>query len=276
LPAGAEEAAMTRPEMIGAAAAAVVSSRLGGGALAPLPADVTPQDEAEAYRAQLAAHGILSSSGYGPRAGWKIGCTTKVMQAYLGVDSPCAGGMFLARLWRDAHTFTVPTPRRLGAEAEIAVRIADDLPGRVGGYQVADVTDAVAACMAAIEVVEDRYADFATLGVPTLIADDFFHHSAVLGREIEGFDPRRLREATARLMVNGEEKGSGHGSDVMGEPLEALRWLANGAVKWGAPLRAGDIVLLGSLVQVYWASAGDGIVAGNDVLGDVAVTFVGA
>ena len=75
-------------------------------------------------------------------------------------------------------------------------------------------------------------------------------------------------------MVNGEEKGNGHGSDVMGEPLEALRWLANGAVQWGAPLRAGDIVLLGSLVQVYWASAGDAIVASNDVLGDVAATFV--
>jgi 2-keto-4-pentenoate hydratase len=262
--------------MTGAAAAAVVVSRLGGGALAPLPADVTPQDEAEAYRAQLAAHGILSSSGYGPRAGWKIGCTTKVMQAYLGVDSPCAGGMFLARLWRGSHTFTVPTRRRLGAEAEIAVRMADDLPGRAGGYRVGDVAGAVAACMAAIEVVEDRYADFATLGVPTLITDDFFHYAAVLGREVEGFDPRRLREVKARLMVNDEEQGSGHGSDVMGEPLEALCWLANGAVEWGAPLRAGEIVLLGSMVQVYWAGAGDAIVASNDVLGDVTVTFVQA
>jgi 2-keto-4-pentenoate hydratase len=265
-----------RPSTTGAAAAAVVSSRVGGGILSRLPEDVEPRDEAEGYRAQLAAHGLLSRSGYGARAGWKIGCTTRVMQAYLGVDSPCAGGMFLAHLWRGSHTFAIPTTRRLGVEAEIAVRMARDLPGGAAEYGVADVAGAIAACMAAIEVVEDRYADFATLGIPTLIADDFFHYSAVLGSEVEGFDPRRLKDVTAMLMVNGEEKGSGRGADIMGEPLEALRWLANGAVQWGTPLRAGDIVLLGSLVQVHWVTAGGPVVATADVLGEVTATFVGS
>jgi len=241
--------------------------------LAGLPPQFRPRDETEAYTAQRAAHGLLSSSGYGTRAGWKIGCTTAVMQAYLGVENPCAGGMFLAHVWRGSHTFAIGEPPRRGAECEIAVRIAHDLPGGRRAYELADVADAVAACMPAIEVVENRYVDYASIGTPTLIADDFFHHSAVLGREDERCDPRRLRDATATMEVNGHLVGTGRGTDVMGEPLEALRWLANRAVEFGVPVRAGEVVLLGSLVETQWARPGDVFKGHNDMLGAVSAAF---
>jgi 2-keto-4-pentenoate hydratase len=258
---------------IGAAAATLASSRLSGSMLADLPSAIKPRDEVEGYEVQQALHGIMTSSGYGVRAGWKIGCTTKTMQTYLGVDGPCAGGMYLAQLWRGSHLFGIAKPRRLGAECEVAVRVARDLPRRDRAYEVADMASAVAACMAAIEVVEDRYADYASLGVPTLIADDFFHYAAVLGPEDERFDPARLRDVTGSMKINNVQVASGRGADILGEPLAALCWLANRAVEWGEPLRAGEVVLLGSVVQTQWIEPGDVVSISNDLLGEAGVAF---
>src|SRR5205823_6035894 len=94
-------------------------------------------------------------------------------------------------------------------------------------YTPATAGAGVRACMAAMEVVEDRYVDYPSLDTPTLIADDFFNAGCVLAEPRSGFDPSRLREVRARMLINGEEVGAGAGTDVLGEPLEALSWLAN-------------------------------------------------
>ena len=57
--------------------------------------------------------------------------------------------------------------------------------------------------------------------------------------------------------INGREVGRGQGSDVMGHPLNALAWLANSLAEAGAYLRAGEIVLTGSLVETKWLNRGD-------------------
>ena len=255
------------------AAALLVGSRLSGAMLGPLPPPLVPAGEDTAYQVQRAAGGLLSAAGYGRQAGWKIGCTTEVMQQYLGISSPCAGRMFQARVWHGRHAFAVHPPRRLGVECEIAVRMGSDLPQRGTPYEPTDVAGAVAACMAAIEVVEDRYQDYPALDTPTLIADDFFHHSCVVGEQIENFPPDRLREVTATMSINGLEVGSGAGSDIMGEPLTVLAWLANGCVSWGTPIQAGDVILLGSLVQTNWVGAGDSVVICNEPFGEVRADF---
>jgi 2-keto-4-pentenoate hydratase len=258
------------------AAALVVASRLSGSALGRLPETVRPPDELAGYAVQHCAHALLERGGLGRRAGWKIGCTTPTMQQYLGVPGPCAGGMFQANVWRGAHKFVVAKNRRLGSECEVAVRIGVDLPGRAAPYDLAAAARSVAACMAAIEVVEDRYEDYLSLDAPTLIADDFFHHSCVLGPELEDFDPHGLRETSATMLVNGDPFGSGRGDEIMGDPLVALTWLANGCVAWGSPLLAGDIVLLGSVVQPYWVDDEAEVTVINDQLGEVRASFKAA
>ena len=61
-----------------------------------------------------------------------------------------------------------------GVECEIAVRLARSLaPGAVP-LEAGDVAAAIEAYLPAIEIVDDRYVDWRTIGTPTLIADDFF------------------------------------------------------------------------------------------------------
>jgi 2-keto-4-pentenoate hydratase len=128
--------------------------------------------------------------------------------------------------------------------------------------------------MAAIEVVQDRYKDYHSLDTPTLIADDFFHYSCVLGPQDESLRPESLREVTAVMAINGKEVGHGVGTDILGDPLQVLCWLANSCAGWGSPLLAGDVVLLGSLVQTQWVQAGDAVTVTNNPLGQVAADFI--
>ncbi|HEY3879874.1 MAG TPA: fumarylacetoacetate hydrolase family protein [Trebonia sp.] len=255
------------------AAALIAATRFDGGLLGPLGDGTRPATETDAYRVQAIVHPLLEAAGYGRRTGWKIGCTTQVMQAYLGIGNPCAGGMFAASTWHGRHSFTVPGAGRLGVECEIAVRIARDLPAREAPYELAGMPGAVAASMAAIEVVQDRYEDYPSLDTPTLIADDFFHYACVLGPQHENVGPAALREVTASMAVNGREVGHGAGPDILGEPLRALCWLANNRAAAGTPLLAGDVVLLGSLVQTQWVQAGDVVTVANEPLGAVAAEF---
>jgi 2-oxo-3-hexenedioate decarboxylase/2-keto-4-pentenoate hydratase len=270
------------------AAALLVASRLSGSLLESLPPDVRPADELTGYAVQRCAHALLGQAGFGRQVGWKIGCTTAVMQAYLGVPGPCAGGMFQANTWRGHHHFKTNhfktdhfktdhfktgRARRFGAECEIAIRLAVDLPPRSTQYRPADVARSVAASMAAIEVVEDRYVDYGKLDTPTLIADDFFHLSCVLGPEVEEFDPEDLGSTSATMFVNGEPVGSGRGYEIMGDPLAALTWLANSCASRGTHLLAGDIVLLGSVVRTHWVVDDAAITAVNDKLGEVRASF---
>ena len=229
-----------------------------------------PRDEGEAYVVQAAVHGCLRAAGWGDLAGWKIGCTTPVMQRYLGIANPCAGGVFASTVQHVEARFQHASFVRVGVECEVAVRLDQDL---VGPTDPESAARSVGACLAAIEVVDDRYQDYSSLGAPTLIADDFFGAGAVLGTPRSDFDPRRLRAVRARMLIEGREVGSGVGTDILGEPLQALAWLANSLSTRGERLRAGEIVLLGSLVQTQWVAPGERVVIENDALGVASARF---
>jgi 2-oxo-3-hexenedioate decarboxylase/2-keto-4-pentenoate hydratase len=218
-------------------------------------------------------HACLTDRGWGTVVGHKIGCTTSVMQAYLGIHNPCAGGVFDTTVQYGHGHSRIPAAIRVGVECEIAVRLGDNLTLTGAPFDRERVATAVDGCMAAIEIVEDRYVDYPSLDTPTLIADDFFGAGCVLGQIATGFDPFALAKVTATMAINGHEVGSGVGTDVLGHPLDALVWLANNMVARGLSLHAGEFVLLGSLVQTHWVVAGDEVRILNDRLGEVQAAF---
>ena len=60
---------------------------------------------------------------------------------------------------------------------------------------------------------------------------------------------------------------------MLGHPHNALAWLANHLAASGEGLRAGQIVLTGSLVKTLWLNAGDKVTMELSGLGTVEVTF---
>ena len=258
---------------IRAAAETIASSRRNRTPLHSLVADIAPQDEAEGYRIQRAVHDLLVAD-FGARVGYKIGCTSAVMQRYLDIPHPCGGGVFATGVHHSGVSLRAKDFVRVGVECEIAVKLARDLSPSEAPFTAEWVGEAIEAYLPAIEIVDDRYVQWETMGAPTLIADDFFAAGCVLGPPVARLAAPDLLDVTGRALVNGAAAGQGTGADVLGHPHNALAWLANHLAADAKGLRAGEIVLTGSLVKTLWLNAGDRAVMELAGLGSVAVAFV--
>jgi 2-keto-4-pentenoate hydratase len=261
------------PAAIARAADLLCAARRARRRLDRLPEDCRPADEEAAYAVQDVLHAALTTAGHGALAGHKIGCTTPVMQRFLQIPNPCAGGVFAPTVQHVAAEFRHSDFLHVGVECEIAVRLAQDLPAARAPYDRGAVGAAVGACMAAIEVVDDRYEDYRALDVPTLIADDFFNAACVLGAPIAAWRDLDLAGLRGRMTINGAEVGTGKGGDILGHPLEALAWLANALVARCRCLEQGEFVLLGSVVQTRWIAAGDRVEIELEGLGSARARF---
>jgi 2-keto-4-pentenoate hydratase len=261
------------PSAIVRAADLLSAARLDRRRFERLPEDCRPADLAVAYAVQDAVHARLEAAGCGAVAGHKIGCTTPVMQQFLGIGTPCAGGVFAPTVHHERATFRHADFLHVGVECEIAVRLAHDLPASGAPYVRARAGEAIGACMAAIEVVDDRYEDYRSLDTPTLVADDFFNTACVLGAAAATWRELDLVEVRGHMTINGAEVGAGRGGDILGHPLEALAWLANTLAARGRHLRAGEFVLLGSVVETRWVEAGDLVEVEIEGLGRASARF---
>src|SRR3954462_8503254 len=106
---------------IRAAAHIIASARRSRAPLKPLDAAIAPKSESDGYLVQEALRGLLTPD-CGVRVGYKIGCTSPVMQQYLGIPHPCYGGVF-AKVARDTGaSFASGDFVRVGVECEMAVR----------------------------------------------------------------------------------------------------------------------------------------------------------
>jgi len=255
------------------AARILCDHRISHRKLLRLDASVRPANEARAYAVQDELHGLLTAAGLGRVAGHKVGCTTKVMQEFLRIPNPCAGGVFEAQVHHTPAQVPYGEYLRPGVECEVAVQLATDLRPRPAPFDRTAVAAAVGAVMAGMEIVDDRYVNYKDLDTPTLIADDFFDAGCVLGRPVSAWRTLDLGSLVGVTYVNGVEVGRGQGADVMGHPLEALVWLANSLARRGRYLRAGEFVFTGSVVETRWVERGDRVTMTIDKLGTVEAVF---
>jgi 2-keto-4-pentenoate hydratase len=231
-----------------AAAEALIAARREGRVAGPLPASAAPRDEAEAGAVQRA---VAARKGVAV-GGFKIGATGSRMQAFLGVDHPCAGFMAQSDIHRSGATLPYAAFRAPQVECELAVRLARDLP--LGPCSPEVAAAAVGELFAAIEIVENRYGlppvgDVKLVGLPTMIADQFYHAAAVIGEAVADWHGLDLAAIEGSLAIDGEVRNTGRGAELLGHPLHGLAWLAGSGVTAAfGGVRAGQVVLLGSVI----------------------------
>jgi 2-keto-4-pentenoate hydratase len=219
-----------------------------------LPPELMPAGLDDAYAIRGEFERIETGRGRGAVVGYKIGLTTPIMQQLCGVEEPCYGAIFATELHHDKAELLTRDYCRLGIETEIAVRLGEDLPQ---GGDPARVTKAVESCMAAIELLEDLRHDYKRLNAAAMVAGNVWNAGAVVGPPVSDWRRLDLAKTTARLTINGREIGHGQGGDVMGNPLNALAWLADKLAAAGTPLRRGMVVLTGSMVPIQFPQPGD-------------------
>jgi 2-oxopent-4-enoate/cis-2-oxohex-4-enoate hydratase len=204
--------------------------------------------------------------------GKKIGATSKAVQNMLGVYQPDFGYL-TDRMAYDSPA-EMPISREMiqpRAEGEIAFFLKQDLtgPGITPGDVIA-ATESVAACF---EVVDSRIEGW-KIKICDTVADNASSGLFVLGSE--RVDPRQVDFVTCGMVVekNGEILSTGAGAAALGSPLICVAWLANALGRYGTSLRAGEVILSGSLVPLEPVKPGDEMRVRVGGIGSASVRFV--
>jgi 2-keto-4-pentenoate hydratase len=203
--------------------------------------------------------------------GRKIGLTSAAVQSQIGVDRPDFGVLFDDMRFIDGDV--VPYGRLLQpkAEAEVAFVLGRDITDATEPIQVRSAVDLA---YPALEIVDSRIADW-RIGITDTVADNASSGVFVIGDvgiPLDAFDPVVVRMTMRR---GGEIVSTGTGRDCLGDPMNALAWLAATAIEFGSPLRAGDVVLSGALGPMVAVQPGDFFEAAIEPLGTVTVQFSG-
>lgn len=199
-------------------------------------------------------------------SGWKVGLTSLAAQKRMGSDSPCYGRLFLDMAVPNESTVDWGRFGNPLIEAEIAFRLGQDLhPGD-------RMSDAIEQTIPAIEIVDSPYSKGPS-GPGELVANNVSAAGFVLGNPVT-FEPHfDLQDCRAEVERNGKIERTGLGSDCLGSPLLSLDWLAESLESYDRRLRAGDLILTGSLIAPLAAGPGDEIRIEFEGLGSVSVSF---
>ncbi|QYO75633.1 2-keto-4-pentenoate hydratase [Devosia salina] len=218
------------------------------------PAVLSPiADVATAYAIQNAntAEGLAAGRRI---VGVKVGLTTAAAQTAFYAREPTVGVLFGDMECPDASLVLSHRLRQPQAEGEIAFVLARDLIEPEPS--LAEVIAAVDFLLPAIEIVDHRQ-DSWTMPLTNVIADN-----ACAGLYVLGGSPRRLGDVDLWLCgmvleINGEPASTGAGLASLGNPLNALRWVAGHLARTGRPLRAGNVILSGALGPMSPIRSGD-------------------
>lgn len=223
---------------------------------------------AAAYAVQQRLVARRVESGARP-VGHKVGLTSPGVQAQLGVDQPDFGVLL-----DDMDVSSLPSVPVTGLlqpriEAEVAFVLGSDLDGDLDRDTV---RAAVAGVLPALEIVDSRVAGW-DIRIADTVADNASSGLFVLGGHSRGLDEVEPRDVTMELLEDGLVVSTGDGTACLGDPLEALTWLARTAQESGDPLRAGQVVLSGALGPMVDVRPGSTYEARIHPLGDVSATF---
>lgn len=255
-------------DLIEAAADRLQKASSDGVACPPVADLIGPSDVARAYAVQSLVTERRLRAG-ARLVGRKIGLTSPAVQQQIGVDRPDFGVLFDDMRYADGEVIPIARLLQPKAEAELAFVLGADIMD--AGDAVA-VRAAVALAYPALEIVDSRIADW-RIGITDTVADNASSGVFILGSHGFGLDEFEPADVQMTMRRGSETVSVGDGRACLGDPLNALGWLAATAIEIGSPLRAGDIILSGALGPMVDVRPGDVFKATIEPLGVVTARF---
>ncbi|HUN69285.1 MAG TPA: fumarylacetoacetate hydrolase family protein [Burkholderiales bacterium] len=226
--------------------------------------EVALKSEKDAYRVQEAVFAQLWP-GAKPAA-WKAGGPSDKVE-------PTAAPIPPENFLLSPASVTAASMHMIGVEAEVAYRMAQDLPPRAKPYSEKEVAAAVGEVLVTIELCATRLADWkASSGLWKLT--DFQQNGALVAgsgtRDWQKIDFLK-QEVEFRI---GAKVRNAKGAHPYGNPFRLLPWLVAHACRHGMGLRAGDVVTTGAWTGLESAKAGDEVVARFPGIGEAALQIL--
>jgi 2-keto-4-pentenoate hydratase len=236
----------------GRAAEMLLAEHKANATFKPLAPPDRPATIPDAYDIQQKFVTLLRGQ-HGEPVGYKVGLTSAPMQKFCGIDHPIAGVVLASRVHRTGATVRRQDFGRLGLEFEIAVRIKSDVPITAASLTAATIAPHIDGVSAAIELVDDRSADYASLDVLSLVADNSWNGGIVLSEFAWRWPD--LEAVLGRATKDRVAIGEGHGRDILGHPFNSVTWLATQLASRGESLKAGQVVMTGSVMKTVFPEA---------------------
>lgn len=213
------------------------------------------------------------------RIGRKIGLTSLAVQKQIGVSEPDFGYLTSEmKIETGGMISKLHGLIQAKAEGEVAFELARDLVPEIGQKQIteADVVQATSGVFACIEIIDSRIKDW-KIKIQDTVADNASSAFFVLGSEKVSLNNlasgNDLKAMGMSLYRNGQIESTGSGYACLGNPISAVRWLAQKMFDLGDPLRAGEIILSGAYGPVVPFLPGDHIKVNMSKLGSVEVNY---
>ncbi|HSI01226.1 MAG TPA: fumarylacetoacetate hydrolase family protein [Reyranella sp.] len=203
--------------------------------------------EADAYKVQFAVHDKICAGGADKVAGWKVALTLPHQYEPLKLSGPVFACIYQSGICQSGAAFEPGYPLKPGIEPELVARLSKDAPKGAAPYTADSIRAHVANVYCGMELVDDRYADVTKMTGPGRIADNVLQAACVTGTEVKDWQKLDYPNLKGRSLLDGKELASGPGSAVMGSALISLAWLANKLAEHDRMLKAGDLVLTGSV-----------------------------
>jgi 2-keto-4-pentenoate hydratase len=202
--------------------------------------------------------------------GHKVGLTSPAVQAQLGVDQPDFGMLFDDMDCPDGQV-SMQQLLQPKVEAEVAFVLAHDLDDSDLGER--RVRTAVAYATPALEIVDSRITGW-DISFGDTVADNASSARYVLGDERLDLSHYEPVNSSMSMTLDGQTASTGNGAACLGDPLNALAWLARTARDLGEPLRAGHVVLSGALGPMVTIQKSCVVRAEISALGEVTASFL--
>jgi len=126
--------------------------------------------------------------------------------------------------------------------------------------------------MPCFEICDSRIDDW-KIKIQDTVADNASAGAFLLGDNAVSPHKVDLKTCGMILEKNGQIVGTGAGAATLGHPLNAVAWLANTLGALGIPLKAGEVILSGSLANMVPAQPGDTMRVTIGGIGGATVNF---
>ena len=158
----------------------------------------------------------------------------------------------------------------LGVEAEIAFRLAKDLPPRTRPYSERAIAAAVGEVLVAIELCDTRLAHWKKTSGLWKLADFQNNHALVVGSGTKDWQKIDFLKQEVEFRI-GSRVARAKGAHSFGNPFRLLPWLVRHAARRGHGLHAGDVITTGAWIGLEIAKVGDEVTARFPGIGEATV-----
>ncbi len=225
-----------------------------------LEKDMKPKDFNEAYQIQ---NQLRQKLPRGPLGGYKIALSSKIQQDYHKISHPVYGGLFKNEIFTSPKTIVLENYHRMSVEFELAFELSDRIIDTTIHRTSENIIKDISNVMPAIELIDDRGANYDGLDPLSLACDNAWSGGLVLGEPIYNWQEKDFQNIQSSCEWNQEPKLTTGVLDA--KPFENLCWLINELHSRKSELKPGMIIITGSVFKVRQANVGDKI---NHILSD--------